>query len=147
MREGELHEVELKWIATYSEKLRRMNNEIGGSMTDKMVDVGGRRRPATLTSVADIFGHQADVGRWHFFPVRRRRPECRRVSSADIVGPVFWQSGRRRRTTLADTRRHSGRHSVCYPSDYNNHLWMVRGLVHVYEHPSPTNGGFALYNI
>ena len=42
MREGELHEVELKSIATYSEKLQRMNNEIGGSMTDKMVDVGGR---------------------------------------------------------------------------------------------------------
>ena len=30
--------------------------------------------------------------------------ECRRVSSADIVGPVFRHSGRRRRTTLADTQ-------------------------------------------
>ena len=101
-----------------------MNNEIGGSMTDKMVDVGGRRRPAWSTSAADIVGHQADVGRRHFFfqfsdthtNVRRRRPECRRVSasvvrrrrrecrrasvSADIVGPVFRTQGRRP-TTLA----------------------------------------------
>ena len=57
MREGELHEVELKWTATYSEKLQRMNNEIGGSMTNKMVDVGGWRRPATPTLAADIVGH------------------------------------------------------------------------------------------
>ena len=57
-------------------------------MTDKMVDVGGRRRPATPTSAADIVGHQADVARPTFFfqfadthtnVVRRRRPECRRV--------------------------------------------------------------------
>ena len=85
-------------------------------MTDKMVDVGGRRRPATPTSAADIFGHQADVGRRHFFSssptltptssadVGLSVSECRRVSSADIVGPVFRQSGRRWRTTLADTQ-------------------------------------------
>ena len=120
-------------------------------MTDKMVDVSGRRRPAWPTLADDTVGHQADVGRRHFFfqfadthtnVVRRRRPECRqvsasvvrrrrpssptlrptsaadvgpsvgecrRVSSADIVGPVFRQSGRRRRTTLADTRQHSRR--------------------------------------
>ena len=36
-------------------------------MTDKMVDVGGRRRPAWPTSAADIVEHQADVGRRHFF--------------------------------------------------------------------------------
>ena len=62
-------------------------------MTDKMVDVGGRRRPATPTSAADIVGHQADVGRRHFFfqfadthanVVHRRRPECRRVSASVV---------------------------------------------------------------
>ena len=96
-------------------------------MTDKMVDVGGRRRPATPTSAADIVGHQADVGRRHFFfqfadthtnVVRRRRPECRRVSASVVrrrrpecrkTGPTM---------SAADTRRHSGRHSVCYPSVY-----------------------------
>ena len=81
-------------------------------MTDKMVNVGGRRRPATPTSAADIVGHQADVGRRHFFfqfadthtnVVRRRRRECRKT------GPTM---------SAADTRRHSGRHSVCYPSVY-----------------------------
>ena len=88
-------------------------------MTDKMVDVGGRRRPATPTSAADIFGHQADVGRRHFFSssptltptssadVGLSVGECRRVSFAD-VGQAGRHSRRRQRMTLANTRRHSG---------------------------------------
>ena len=61
-------------------------------MTDKMVDVGGRR------SAADIF--------WSSFPTFTPTSSsdvgpAGRVSAADIVGPIF---------------RHSGRHSVCYPS-------------------------------
>ena len=81
-------------------------------MTDKMVDVGGRRRPATPTSAADIVGHQADVGRRHFFSslptltptssadVGLSVGECRRVSSAD-VGVSVGQLGRCRRPTSA----------------------------------------------
>ena len=81
-------------------------------MTDKMMDVGGRRRPATPTSAADIFGHQADVGRRHFFSssptltptssadVGLSVGECRRVSSAD-VGQAGRHSHRRWRLTSA----------------------------------------------
>ena len=50
-------------------------------MTDKRVDVGGRRRPATPTSAADIVGHQADVGRRHFFS---SSPTLTPTSSADV---------------------------------------------------------------
>ena len=35
-------------------------------MTDKMADVGGRRRPGILTSECDIVKHQSDIGRQHF---------------------------------------------------------------------------------
>ena len=35
-------------------------------MTDKMADVGYRRRPGSLTSEADIVGHQSDIGHQHF---------------------------------------------------------------------------------
>ena len=50
------HEDEVKQIATYSEKEQRNINEIGGCMTDRMGDVGGRRRPGSLSSKADIVG-------------------------------------------------------------------------------------------
>ena len=95
-------------------------------MTDKMVDVGGRRRPATPTSAADIVGHQADVGRRHFFfqfadthtnVVRRRRPECRRVSASVVRRHCRSSFPTLMPTSAADTRQHLGRHSVCYPSD------------------------------
>ena len=74
-------------------------------------DVGqlGRRRPT---------GHQADVGRRHFFfqfadthtnVVRRRRPECRRVS-ASVVRRHCWSSFPTLTLMSADdTRRHSQR--------------------------------------
>ena len=66
-------------------------------MTDKMVDVGGRRRPAWSTSAADIIGHQADVGRRHFFS---SSPTLTPTSSAD-VGLSVGQLGRRWRPTSA----------------------------------------------
>ena len=106
-------------------------------MTDKMVDVSGRRPPAWPTLAADIVGHQADVGRRHFFSssptltptssadVGLSVGECRPPTSAklaDTHADVGGQCRRECRKTgptmsAADTRRHSGRHSVCYPSD------------------------------
>ena len=70
-------------------------------MTDKMVDVGGRRRPATPTSAADIVGHQADVGRRHFFS---SSPTLTPTSSADVGVSVGKLDRQCRRPTLADTQ-------------------------------------------
>ena len=92
-------------------------------MTDKMVDVGGRRRPAWSTSAADIVGHQADVGRRHFFSSFPTLPptsadvglsvgECRRVSSAD-VGQAGRHSVRRRPPLVASIPAVEGRPMRC----------------------------------
>ena len=70
-------------------------------MTDKMVDVGGRRRPVTPTSAADIVGHQADVGHRHFFS---SSPTLTPTSSADVGVSVGKLDRQCRRPTLADTQ-------------------------------------------
>ena len=70
-------------------------------MTDEMVDVGGRRRPAMPTSAVDIVGHQADVGRRHFFS---SSPTLTPTSSADVGVSVGKLDRQCRRPTLADTQ-------------------------------------------
>ena len=98
-------------------------------MTDKMVDVGGRCRPGRPTSAADIFGSSfptftptssSDVG-----PTGRHSGECRpptlSVQFSDTQADVChrrWPECRKIGPTMsaADTRQHSGQHSVCYPS-------------------------------
>ena len=66
-------------------------------MTDKMVDVGRRHFLVEFSNVHTNIGGQRR---------RQYRRECRKT------GPTM---------SAADTRRHSGRHSVCYPSGSAQH--------------------------
>ena len=95
-------------------------------MTDKMVDVGGRRRSATPTSAAGIVGHHADVG-LSVGQLGRRRHECRKTG---------WTM------SAADTLRYSVYYpSVCYVhNQFGRKLWCNRTGSVVGGVPPTTDG-------